>query len=185
MAGASRYDKLCHSVFGGKGDGKDFLARDTNIHCGSCGGHLFTYYCEEGLFLVDCERCKNERWLRRKIREMRHIRPSRTKSFRLMKMANHELSILKNTIEQMAANADDKGKKDFDIRLTIEDALSLCKLAPVRHGEWEFPILQDGDENDPRCKCSECGSIETPLARHRYCPNCGAKMDGGADHEAD
>ena len=58
MAGASRYDKLCHSVFGGKGNGKDFLARDTNINCGSCGGHLSTYYCEEGLFLVDCERCK-------------------------------------------------------------------------------------------------------------------------------
>lgn len=48
---------------------------------------------------------------------------------------------------------------------------------PVMHGVWEFPILQDEDENDPRCKCSECGSIETPLARHRYCPNCGAKMD--------
>lgn len=58
MAGASRYDKLCHSVFGGKGNGKDFLSRDTNIHCGSCGGHLSTYYCEEGFFLVDCERCE-------------------------------------------------------------------------------------------------------------------------------
>lgn len=58
MAGASRYDKLCHSVFGGKGNGKDFLTRGTNIHCGSCGGHLSTYYCEEGLYLVDCERCK-------------------------------------------------------------------------------------------------------------------------------
>lgn len=58
-------------------------------------------------------------------------------------------------------------------------------VAPVRHGVWEFPILQDEDENDPRCKCSECGSIETPLVRHRYCPNCGARMDGGADHETD
>lgn len=29
-----------------------------------------------------------------------------------------------------------------------------------------------------RCKYSVCGSIETPLARHRYCPNCGAKMRG-------
>lgn len=48
-------------------------------------------------------------------------------------------------------------------------------VALVVHGKWEFPIFADGNANDPRCKCSECGSIETPLARHKYCPNCGAK----------
>lgn len=55
--------------------------------------------------------------------------------------------------------------------------------APVVHGRWEFPIFTDGDANDPRCRCSECGSIETPLARHKYCPNCGAQnvSEGGKD----
>lgn len=44
-------------------------------------------------------------------------------------------------------------------------------------GEWMFPIFGDQqDANDPRCQCSECGSIETPLARHRFCPACGAPM---------
>ena len=44
-------------------------------------------------------------------------------------------------------------------------------------GEWMFPIFGDQqDENDPRCQCSECGSIETPLARHHFCPACGAPM---------
>ena len=44
-------------------------------------------------------------------------------------------------------------------------------------GEWMFPIFGDQqDANDPRCQCSECGSIETPLARHRFCPSCGAPM---------
>ena len=44
-------------------------------------------------------------------------------------------------------------------------------------GEWMFPIFADQeDANDPRCQCSECGSIETPLARHRFCPSCGAPM---------
>lgn len=52
-------------------------------------------------------------------------------------------------------------------------------VAPVVHGKWEFPIFCYNDADDPRCVCSECGSIETPLARHSYCPNCGAKMDGG------
>ena len=58
MAGAARYDKMCHSVFSGNGDGSDFLLRGTSIHCGSCGRNLSVYYCEEGLFLVSCECCK-------------------------------------------------------------------------------------------------------------------------------
>lgn len=55
----------------------------------------------------------------------------------------------------------------------------VADVAPVVHGRWEFPIFCYNDADDPRCVCSECGSIETPLARHSYCPNCGAKMDGG------
>lgn len=44
-------------------------------------------------------------------------------------------------------------------------------------GEWMIPIFGgQKDANDPRCQCSECGSIETPLARHRFCPACGAPM---------
>lgn len=50
------------------------------------------------------------------------------------------------------------------------------QVEKVWRGEWEFPIFKDGDVNDPRCKCSECGSVETPLARHRFCPSCGAPM---------
>ena len=62
--------------------------------------------------------------------------------------------------------------------------MALSALRPVSReqvermrGEWMFPIFGDQqDENDPRCQCSECGSIETPLARHRFCPACGALM---------
>lgn len=44
-------------------------------------------------------------------------------------------------------------------------------------GEWLFPIFVGQKEaNDPRFQCSECGSVETPLARHRFCPSCGAPM---------
>lgn len=46
---------------------------------------------------------------------------------------------------------------------------------PVRHGEWlPYP-------SDQYRKCSVCG-IEYAkfemLLKHKYCPNCGAKMDG-------
>ena len=68
----------------------------------------------------------------------------------------------------------------------IAEAMSIVgkALRPVSRGqvegirgEWMFPIFADQeDANDPRCQCSECGSIETPLARHRFCPACGAPM---------
>ena len=48
-------------------------------------------------------------------------------------------------------------------------------VVEVRHGEWGFDGLG--------WTCSECGeyalSIKTNLqSRSKYCPNCGAKMDG-------
>lgn len=45
-------------------------------------------------------------------------------------MSNEELSILKNTIEQMASDADDRGLADFGLRLSVADAFVLCKLEP-------------------------------------------------------
>ena len=51
------------------------------------------------------------------------------------------------------------------------------QVEKVWRGEWMFPIFGDQqDENDPRYQCSECGSIETPLARHHFCPACGRAM---------
>ena len=54
--------------------------------------------------------------------------------------------------------------------LTIEE-LREMNGEPVEgiRGEWMFPIFADQeDANDHRCQCSECGSIETPLAKHRF-----------------
>lgn len=47
-------------------------------------------------------------------------------------MRNEELSILKNTFEQMASDADDKGLADFGLRLSVADAFALSKLEPPR-----------------------------------------------------
>lgn len=72
--------------------------------------------------------------------------------------------------------------EEFEI---VEDEnFIIAALRPVSReqvegirGEWMFPIFADQeDANDPRCQCSKCGSIETPLARHRFCPSCGAPM---------
>ena len=60
------------------------------------------------------------------------------------------------------------------IRQNIMD-IPAADVAPVRHGRW---IMHD-DEFGLTCECSVC-HIET-MGDGNYCPNCGAKMDGGAD----
>ena len=68
--------------------------------------------------------------------------------------------------------------------------LAMVKDAePVRHREW---ILNPGDlYNDATWVCSACGHEWTLIdgtpqknGMH-YCPNRGAKMDGGVRHESD
>ena len=44
---------------------------------------------------------------------------------------------------------------------------------PVVHGRWKRYGKNLGE-------CSECGEIVS--VRSNYCPNCGAKMDGGIEN---
>ena len=70
----------------------------------------------------------------------------------------------------------DKCQEAHRMAITALRPVSREQVERMR-GEWMFPIFGDQqDENDPRCQCSECGSIETPLARHRFCPACGAPI---------
>ena len=68
-------------------------------------------------------------------------------------------------------------------------AIPAADVVEVKRGEWEERIVDD-DEYDKyglfrrRFYCSACGDWNTHGAS-KYCPNCGAKMDGGADDAAD
>lgn len=91
------------------------------------------------------------------------------------------------------------------------DAIPAADVAPVRHGRW---ILEAHDERvnykwNVTAECSECcdeqkeiwagffPNVPSPIARgaalvsaesvklSNYCPNCGAKMDGGGGDAAD
>lgn len=56
----------------------------------------------------------------------------------------------------------------------IEDAPA-ADVAPVVHGRWNS---MDGYKT--RVVCSECGWDAPEYGKfYSYCPNCGAKMDGG------
>ena len=62
----------------------------------------------------------------------------------------------------------------------LTDDLPAADVAPVRHGRWidAYPDI----EPNPMFMygiCSECG-FEQGISKYlSYCPNCGAKMDGG------
>ena len=62
---------------------------------------------------------------------------------------------------------------EYDTKLI--DEIPAADVAPVVHGRW---IMHD-DEFGLTCECSVC-HIET-MGDGNYCPNCGAKMDGGTD----
>lgn len=51
--------------------------------------------------------------------------------------------------------------------------LPAVNAAPVVHGRW---IRQKGSAHV--FKCSACGFVFAGAAIAKYCPNCGAKMDG-------
>lgn len=61
-------------------------------------------------------------------------------------------------------------------RRAIERILA-ADVAPVRHGLWVHHIA--GGKQISACWCSVC-NVEHETEQN-YCPNCGAKMDGGAD----
>lgn len=57
--------------------------------------------------------------------------------------------------------------------------------APVVHGRW-IECDEDGRRPKSHYECSICGGVWGVSAMAmRYCPTCGAKMDGGEDDGAD
>lgn len=55
--GGTKFDNFCHAIMGAENDGFDYLARNTGISCGKCGNELKTSYCEERLYMVECDHC--------------------------------------------------------------------------------------------------------------------------------
>ena len=58
--------------------------------------------------------------------------------------------------------------------------IDAADVAPVRHGRWEEASDGDGIVC-PFCRTDFC-TIIYDTECFNYCPNCGAKMDGGASN---
>ena len=60
--------------------------------------------------------------------------------------------------------------------MSVENVVYASERVDVVHGRW---IDENPDDFlDTRMKCSVCTAIESPLVKWRYCPVCGARMDG-------
>lgn len=62
------------------------------------------------------------------------------------------------------------GTREIDKAPTID-------AAPVVHGKWIF--------NDDwwEFRCSLCQGAIGNIKKYKFCPNCGARMDGGENNE--
>lgn len=61
-------------------------------------------------------------------------------------------------------------------------------VAPVVHGWWDDSGRYTFPSGSTAVRCTNCGCALTEseyrMNNWNYCPVCGAKMDGGADHDA-
>ena len=76
---------------------------------------------------------------------------------------------------------------------TIQEAIKMVSfseytpaadVAPVRHGRWKPYHEADIGYDEYGVRCSNCKfEVEDHEVNFimKYCPNCGAKMDGGTD----
>ena len=73
---------------------------------------------------------------------------------------------------------------EWDGHTPAQAIARIGKLEPVRHGRWIYRKTIPGFH-----KCSICGvsnKMQVSCNKYvmlRYCPHCGAKMDGGKDDE--
>lgn len=59
-------------------------------------------------------------------------------------------------------------------------------VAPVVHGRWEYIPQTLNTLSQFRCPFCRWWSLDPSIdGAYNYCPNCGAKMDGGDNNEAD
>jgi DNA-directed RNA polymerase subunit RPC12/RpoP len=93
----------------------------------------------------------------------------------------------KNICKYCASNAYCK-EDDCMVYQGLRDTPTIqTEAEPVRHGRWiptEYDSYADGVPVWDKWECSECGhehsGEEDTLTA--FCPDCGAKMDGGADN---
>lgn len=75
----------------------------------------------------------------------------------------------------------DYGVIDSDVIYEVLEDTPAADVVPVVHGEWIDAVIKHDSGEMPIIVCDKCSTFY-PLqfgASHNFCPQCGAKMDGG------
>ena len=80
-----------------------------------------------------------------------------------------------------AVISDDADSCKADYLREIIESVPAADVVPVEHGKW----IESANFDTGFWVCSKCGFVSEAIAApklYNYCPNCGKKMDGGADN---
>ena len=69
---------------------------------------------------------------------------------------------------------------DADVVISDIKGMKAVDVAPVRHARW-LEVREKRLFGEHYFLCSNCKSRNGLMIPFNYCPNCGAKMDGGVD----
>ena len=65
-------------------------------------------------------------------------------------------------------------------------SIPAADVAPVVHGRWEYDLPTINTYGQLRCSICNWWTLDPSVdSSYSYCPNCGAKMDGGDNNEVD
>lgn len=98
-------------------------------------------------------------------------------------------SLRKIEFELCGGNLPEKYKAFVRRVLNDRNLIPAADVAPVVHGRWIHSRYEDCSEQFELVKCSQCNHEAYAMAFYvrggNYCPNCGAKMEGGDSDAAD
>ena len=91
-----------------------------------------------------------------------------------------ERKALDKALTAAAAHDKDKNRRTWAKAICVLHDLTAADVAPVVHGRWEAKGYVCGESE---FECSVCHKTEwrTSISRFRWCPFCGARMDGDSD----
>lgn len=94
--------------------------------------------------------------------------------------------INRDSVIELSREYYSQGLKEEAVPVTAIRNIPPADVAEVKHGEWE--VLESfsdplDDSHKDRCRCTNCGFIHVftdfHYGQYNFCPNCGARMDGG------